>query len=709
MNFYNISMLTAFVSILAIGAFVYSKNKDSNINRLFFIYCGILSMWVFGCFMESLIFSRKTALIWDKFLYTGCILTPTVYLHFIYVITNKKDKGIFIPISYLFAFVFLMFNYIPFLRQFFILDVVQKYTFRMIAVPGPIWFIFFLSFGLHIIYVFYILLSTYKKTEYSNKLRIKYLSIAYLVMFSAGLFYFLLLFDIPTPPIDPYLLVIYGLIMTYAIVRHQLMEIEVIIRRALVFASLFAAVYGVFAFFTFLTQDVLQGITGGNRWAALIPSIIIITLALKPLENFLVRITDRFLFQKKYDYRELLRTLSREVSTIMDLDKLTSRIVADLINIVRLEGCAILLFDKDKEAYKVVASRGLKDKGVTLKKEDPMASFLETTHTHIVKGKHIERMDDEGTIKEDMKKLNAEFILPLIIHDELIGVLSLGMKKSGEEYNQDDIAVLESLSGTASVAISNAQYVVSTMQLEAEAAQREKMAVIGTLAAGINHEICNPLGIARGQCEVFLLNQKEGFFKKRSKDEQIGEAMKIMEKVIKEADRATAVTKKLSSFAKPSKGEISEDVNIKDEINEVMALVGHELKLENIDVNINIPLHLPFVTCDRKQLQQVLFNIIRNAGQAIGEKGVIVINAEAQNSKIRIEIKDTGHGIPKDKLAEVFNPFYTTKEPGKGTGLGLFIVRQLVERNKGKISVDSEVGRGTVFALEFPVSERVRI
>jgi len=381
--------------------------------------------------------------------------------------------------------------------------------------------------------------------------------------------------------------------------------------------------------------------------------------------------------------------------------------VDDLVGIVRLENSAILIWDRNKEVYSIVGSRGLKNKKLTYTKENPMISFLDTTRTHLIKGKHIDRMDNKGTIKEDMKELNAEFVIPLIIREELIGVLSLGAKKSGEEYNQDDIAILESLAGTASVAISNAQYVVTTMQLEAEAAQKEKMAVIGTLAAGINHEICNPLGIARGQCEVFLMNKHDGFFSKRPPEEQLAEAIKIMEKVIHEADRATSITKKLSSFAKPSKGEISYDVNVGDEIKIALDLVGHELRLNKIDIKTSAPANLPFITCDRKQLQQILFNIIRNAGQAIGEKGEISITAKTINgNKLKIDIKDTGPGIPQDKLDEIFNPFYTTKDPGKGTGLGLFIVRQLVERNGGRISVQSEVGKGTTFVLTFPVTQK---
>ena len=340
--------------------------------------------------------------------------------------------------------------------------------------------------------------------------------------------------------------------------------------------------------------------------------------------------------------------------------------------------------------------------------DNTLVAFLDKTRLYF----SIKYQDKDSKLPnkvlEDMNKLKLEIAIPLVVHDELIGILTLGKKKSDKEYIEDDMDILLTLARTLSIAISNAEMFDELGKTQAEAAQKEKMAVIGTLAAGINHEICNPLGIARGQCEVYLLNKKEGFFKNRSKDEQLAEAMNIMEKVIHESDRATSITKKLSSFAKPSKGEISNDVRIKEEISEVISLVGHELKLSKIDVRINIPNDLPPVTCDRKQMQQVLFNIVRNAGQAIGEKGIIEIAAVAEDDKIKIDIKDTGHGIPDNKLKEIFNPFYTTKEPGKGTGLGLFIVRQLVERNKGRIYVDSQVGHGTTFTLEFPVLEKVK-
>jgi two-component system NtrC family sensor kinase len=177
-----------------------------------------------------------------------------------------------------------------------------------------------------------------------------------------------------------------------------------------------------------------------------------------------------------------------------------------------------------------------------------------------------------------------------------------------------------------------------------------------------------------------------------------------MAKVIKETDRATVITKKLSSFAKPAKGE-AELVDIAKELDEVFGLVNYELKLDKIELEKNIGADLECIFVDRKQFQEVLFNLLRNAGQAIGEKGKITISAKEAGGKIIIDIQDTGAGIAQDKIKELFNPFFTTKDPGKGTGLGLFIVRQIVEKNGGRIYMKTtKVGEGTTFTIEFPVS-----
>jgi signal transduction histidine kinase len=329
--------------------------------------------------------------------------------------------------------------------------------------------------------------------------------------------------------------------------------------------------------------------------------------------------------------------------------------------------------------------------------------FLENAHGYLLRSELVEKnIFIPGSVQGAIDKLSAELIIPMLLHEKMIGMLSLGKKKSDEDYTQDDLDILLPLARTLAIAISNAELFEELGKTQAEAAQKEKMAVIGTLSAGINHEICNPLGIARGQCEAFLLNIKDGIYKDKSPQELMQKAEEIMSKVIRETDRATAITKKLSSFAKPAKGE-AELVDINKEVDEVFGLVGYELKLEKIEFDKRIDNGLPRILVDRKQFQEVLFNLIRNAGQATGEKGRISVSAKEEKGKVVIDVQDTGSGIPENKIKELFNPFFTTKEPGKGTGLGLFIVRQVVEKNDGKIYLKrTKVSEGTTFTIEFP-------
>ncbi|MCX5686919.1 MAG: ATP-binding protein [Candidatus Omnitrophica bacterium] len=424
---------------------------------------------------------------------------------------------------------------------------------------------------------------------------------------------------------------------------------------------------------------------------------------MRRIETFLINVTDKYLFQKKYNYKELLRTFTSEVLTVLELDKLVDLTVSKLTDIVKLNSCAVLLFDDEKQQFEVMASQNIKDPSVTLIRPDGIVTFMDETHGHVlVKELHDKKISTPAAIQEIIDKLNAELIIPMVMHDDVIGVLSLGKKKSDEEYTQDDLDILLPLARTLAIAISNAKLFVELGKTQAEAAQNEKMAVIGTLSAGINHEICNPLGIARGQCEAFLLNIKDGLYKHKTTEELLTKAKEIMAKVIHETDRATAITKKLSGFAKPAKGE-AEVVNVDKEIDDVLSLVGYELKLEKIEFSKHIEKGLPNIFVDKKQFQEILFNLLRNAGQAIGEKGKIAITAKQDRNKILIDIKDSGSGIPEDKIKQLFNPFFTTKDPGKGTGLGLFIVRQIVEKNGGRIQLkETRVGEGTTFTLEFP-------
>ncbi len=233
-----------------------------------------------------------------------------------------------------------------------------------------------------------------------------------------------------------------------------------------------------------------------------------------------------------------------------------------------------------------------------------------------------------------------------------------------------------------------------------ESFQREKLATIGLLAASINHEIRNPLYAAKSTLENF----KEGV--KKAPEE-------MADKALSQINRALDVINKLNRFAKPIPESISVDykASVPEAIKNVLDLISYEFKQDQIKINNQIPDNLPLVQADQRQLEEILFNLIVNACHAMKEKhgagdkgreGILSLRSTIHNSRITIEISDTGSGISKDQMKHLFEPFHTTKGE-KGTGLGLYITKQLVERNGGKISVKSEAGRGTNFMLEFRV------
>lgn len=713
LDLYGLSNLFATVTNLGIAFLVYTKGRDSKLARIWAVFTLCVAIYGFGGFMASGAKDYDSAFFWWRFAYIGVILLPAIFTCFVYTFLEIR-RSILVNVVYFVTALIWLANI--FSKSLFIGHVSLVFTDSKWFTPA--WFVYppgplhiFHTVVLYFIlltYLFVRLVLAYKNSDPLKRTQIKYFTIAMILGFYGGGSSYLPCFGINIYPIPNITVPLYTFLIAYAIIRHQLMDIEVIIKRTLVFAGLLASVFTILILPTLLIQEyVLRAAGTGSRMIGLTISGIIIILTMRRIDNFLVNITDKYLFQKKYNYKELLKTFTAEVLTVLELDKLVNLTIDKLTEIVKMKSAAVLLFDDVKQQFDVVASQGIKDSSVTLVRPDGIVTFMDETHGYVLVSELREKnISIPDSIQEIITKLNAELIIPMVLHEEVIGVLSLGKKKSDENYTQDDLDILLPLAKTLAIAISNAELFVELGKTQAEAAQREKMAVIGTLSAGINHEICNPLGIARGQCEAFLLNLKDGLYKSKTNEELIEKAKEIMAKVIKETDRATAITKKLSGFAKPSKGE-AEIVRIDKELDEVFGLVGYELKLEKIEFCKDIQMDIPDLFVDKKQFQEILFNLIRNAGQAIGEKGRITITAKEENENVFIDVQDTGSGISEDRVKQLFNPFFTTKDPGKGTGLGLFIVRQIIEKNGGKIYLkETKVGEGTTFRLEFPVTAR---
>jgi signal transduction histidine kinase len=244
-----------------------------------------------------------------------------------------------------------------------------------------------------------------------------------------------------------------------------------------------------------------------------------------------------------------------------------------------------------------------------------------------------------------------------------------------------------------------------------KAAQRDKLAAIGTLVASINHEIRNPLFIVKGMAESHLTNLNEGLY--RNSEDCAVQANRILEKTVEQTQRALDIMIRLSDFAKQKPNEEAkvEAIDLSETIANVLPLVQHELELDKIEFIYQIPKNFPPLLVDKRHLEEIFFNLVINASQAMKETGGrIRISAKKKSDNmqetmshdkflIEICIADNGPGITQENLARIFEPFYSTKDTG--TGLGLYVTKQLVEKNNGEIRVTSKLGEGTIFYIIF--------
>lgn len=233
--------------------------------------------------------------------------------------------------------------------------------------------------------------------------------------------------------------------------------------------------------------------------------------------------------------------------------------------------------------------------------------------------------------------------------------------------------------------------------------QQHKLATLGLLAAGLNHEIRNPLYVIKGSAESFLDNLERGLF--ANAEIAAGRSKEILSKTIDQAERAVDIIRRFSSFVRVSRDAQSrQEVNVSDCVKNVLEFLSHELSTKKVKIETYLGEDLA-IFANRREVEEIIFNIVLNACQAMGEEGKLSMTTLRQEKRCLILIRDTGPGIPRHLQRKVFEPFYSGRME-KGTGLGLFICRFLAEQNDGKITLDSKVGEGTVFTLNFSWVEK---
>ncbi|NUP88597.1 MAG: PAS domain S-box protein [Candidatus Sumerlaeia bacterium] len=235
--------------------------------------------------------------------------------------------------------------------------------------------------------------------------------------------------------------------------------------------------------------------------------------------------------------------------------------------------------------------------------------------------------------------------------------------------------------------------VTADVQARRQIQHSEKMAAVGQLAAGIAHELGTPLNVISGTAELLETEAATG-----------DELTEGLHTIRTQAETCRRLLRSLMDYARRPRFELT-DLDLNASVEETIRLLQRLLERQHIRVDTRLEPGLPAIQADANQVEQVLMNIFMNAWQAMPGGGSLTITTHSvpKANEVQIEITDTGHGIAPEHLSQIFNPFFTTKGPGGGTGLGLAVCDQIVTAHGGRIVATSEPGRGTTFSVSFPI------
>jgi signal transduction histidine kinase/ActR/RegA family two-component response regulator len=295
--------------------------------------------------------------------------------------------------------------------------------------------------------------------------------------------------------------------------------------------------------------------------------------------------------------------------------------------------------------------------------------------------------------------VRSALFFPLTLKGEFLGMLEAGRGGGSEPFGVADVRHCTILASQIAQAVQNARLYASVQErmLEIQRMQdrlvhAEKLSAVGRLAAGVAHEINNPLTAILGFADI--LGREEGLGAEQRAD---------LGRIVEESRRCKGIVQDLMRFSRPTPSR-KEPLDAASVVGKVLDLFRFELRRANIDVVRELPESLPPVQGDAAKLEQVFLNLVVNARDAMAPRGsgTLTVRAEAAGGLVRVSVADDGPGIEGDDLGRVFEPFFTTKPVGKGTGLGLSISYGIVGEHGGALTVSSSPGTGTVFVVELP-------
>jgi signal transduction histidine kinase len=519
---------------------------------------------------------------------------------------------------------------------------------------------------------------------------------------------------------------VFPVAVAWGVLRRELFDVRLAAKSSAAYGAVTLGITGLFALtITFADAVVSRFDVDATSPVFSVAFLFLAILLFNPLRVRVQGLVDRFFDRDRAAYRRAVREISEAMVSMLSAREIVDRILVAVSDTMGVERSMVLLMDEESGRLVAEAARGDWDEESTrfsLSPDHPIARALWMRRKELAREDFDEEPDPEvrETCRDVFDTLDVELLEPVLFGVDLLGVIAVARKLSGERLGPDERQLLGTLANQSAIAIENARAFDEIAQLnktlearveerthelrdtQAQLVQSEKMRSLGQLVAGVAHELNNPIGFVHANLQLLdeyvtrLLQPDLDPEKRRRTQEAIS---KLLARSREGTERVKRIVQDLRTFSRTDQAELQQ-VQLNDEIDRTLALI--EPRLKGIELVRDYG-ELPPVRCFAGQLNQVFLNLLMNACDALDGRGTITICTRAEAPGVVLRFEDDGPGMPPEVLSRIFEPFFTTKAVGKGTGLGLSLSHGIVARHGGQMEVDSRPGEGARFTIRLPL------
>jgi signal transduction histidine kinase len=400
----------------------------------------------------------------------------------------------------------------------------------------------------------------------------------------------------------------------------------------------------------------------------------------------------------------VLTRVSTAITRELELDRLLALLMRTLREDLGYDGANLLLQNPKSRALEWVMplvrdeiDERLAQLRFTLENAIEFITQLEGGRSLTLRSEHL--LEYPGAVRQWMAEVAADEILvtPLFGKQGLIGAITVDNRRGGRRFATDDITLIEGLSNQASIAVENARLVDDLRRSREQIRRADRLGSLGMLAAGLAHEINNPLVAINTFLAMAPAKRAENDL------EFWGEYHAL---TLREVDRIRELLRTMRRLGQGGSGASYELFAPGEVASEVVTLLHREAELGRVSLELSVDPATPKVVAARDQIHQVMLNLVLNALSVTPPDGAVRTSPAPGGDGVEIEVRDTGPGIPPEHLEQIFDPFFTTKGPDSGSGLGLMVCHRIATDHHGTIEVTSREGRGAAFLVRLPLDAR---